>query len=70
MFNWLKKEINECRSWKCDRYCVGCNIERFNENNYITNCKKCPKVVKFTKPFVKLLKPQDARLKRAGTKIY
>ena len=32
MFNWFKREINECRGWRCDHYCQACKIERFCPN--------------------------------------
>ena len=42
MFSWFKREVNECRSWRCDRYCQGCKIERFNRDTNKYNVAPMP----------------------------
>ena len=46
MFNWFKREINECRGWRCDPYCDGCKLEKCNEydnaQDHIYKFKKMP----------------------------
>ena len=47
MFNWFKREINECRGSRCDPHCDGCKLERWNEyddglQDHIYKFKKMP----------------------------
>ena len=36
MFNWFKWEVNQCRGWRCDKYCL---VAKLKGTNFLCKIK-------------------------------
>ena len=57
----LRKKLTNVEAWKGIVIFLGAILKDLRWKIILKSWKKCPQVVKITKPFVRLLEPQDNR---------